>query len=96
MLASKRPTLRRSGPDPASQIPPFVHLPGNSHKRKRIFPPMVPPPPARDSTQASAEIAELKAVETSRSSEQAKAAREAGETTTATIFAGVLGPRFDL
>ncbi len=57
---------------------------------------VIPPPPARDSTQARAELAELKAVEASRSSEQAKAAREAGETKNATIFAGVLGARFDL
>lgn len=57
---------------------------------------VLPAPPAADSAQARAELAELKAVEASRTAAQAEAARDAGETKNATIFAAVLGQAFDL
>ena len=57
---------------------------------------VLPPPPAPDSAQARAEFAELHAIEAVRTPAQEAAARADGETKDATIFAGALGPGFDL
>ena len=56
---------------------------------------VVPPPPSPDSPEAAAELAELRAAET-RSLAVESAARLDGDTKNATIFAEVLGPKFDL
>lgn len=57
---------------------------------------VLPPPPSPDSLQAIAELAELRAAGAARTVESEADARLDGETKTAAIFAGVLGPRFDL
>lgn len=57
---------------------------------------ILPPPPAPGSPQAGAELAELRAMQASRTTAEKDAAERTGETKDATIFAGVLGPRFDL
>jgi acid phosphatase (class A) len=57
---------------------------------------VLPPPPAAGSTQAAAEFAELHAAEAARTPAEEADARHDGDTKNATIFAVVLGPRFDL
>lgn len=57
---------------------------------------VLPPPPRAGGAQAAAELAELHAAEAARSPADEAAARHDGDTKDATIFAGVLGPRFDL
>ena len=57
---------------------------------------VLPPPPAAGSAQAKAELAELHAMEAVRTDAEEAAARLDGDTKNATIFAGVLGRRFDL
>lgn len=57
---------------------------------------LLPPPPAAGSTQAAAELAELHAAEVARTPAIEAEARLDGDTKNATIFALVLGPRFDL
>jgi acid phosphatase (class A) len=57
---------------------------------------VLPPPPAAGSAQAKAELAELHAVEAGRTDAEEADARLDGDTKNATIFAGVLGPDFDL
>lgn len=57
---------------------------------------VLPPPPVAGSAQAKAELAELHAAEMARSAADEADARLDGDTKNATIFAGVLGPRFDL
>ena len=57
---------------------------------------VLPPPPVAGSVQAKAELAELHAVEAVRTDTEEADARRDGDTKNATIFAGVLGPRFDL
>lgn len=57
---------------------------------------LLPAPPAAGSTQAQAEMAELHAMEASRSEADLAAARHDSETKNASIFADVLGPAFDL
>ena len=56
----------------------------------------LPPPPAADSIQAKAELAELLAVERDRTAADVAAARSDSETKNATIFADAIGPGFDL
>lgn len=57
---------------------------------------VLPPPPAAGSAQAAAEFAELHAAEAARTPAEEADARHDGDTKNATIFAVVLGPRFDL
>lgn len=57
---------------------------------------VLPPPPAAGSTQAAAELAELRAMELRRTAADIAAAERDGDTKNATIFAEVLGPGFDL
>jgi acid phosphatase (class A) len=57
---------------------------------------LLPAPPAADSTQAQAEIAELHAMETGRSEADLAAARRDSATKNASIFTDVLGRAFDL
>jgi len=57
---------------------------------------VLPPPPVPGSAQAKAEIAELHAIEAVRTDAEESDARLDGDTKSATIFAEVLGPRFDL
>jgi hypothetical protein len=57
---------------------------------------VLPPPPALGSVQAKAEFAELHAIEMVRTPADEADARLDGETKNASVFAGVLGPRFDL
>ena len=57
---------------------------------------VLPPPPVAGSAQAQAELAELHAIEAVRSAAEEADARSDGDTKNATIFAQVLGPRFDL
>lgn len=57
---------------------------------------VVPPPPAPDSPQVAAELAELRAAGVARTPATEADARLDGETKNATIFAVVLGPKFDL
>jgi acid phosphatase (class A) len=57
---------------------------------------VLPPPPVPGSAQAAAELEELRRVEATRSPQEIAAARADGDTKNATIFAEVLGPRFDL
>lgn len=57
---------------------------------------VLPPPPVAGSAQARAELAELHAVEVARTPAEEADARLDGDTKNATIFAEVLGPRFDL
>ena len=57
---------------------------------------VLPAPPAADSIQGEAEMAELRAIETARSEADLAAARHDSETKNASIFADVLGPAFDL
>ncbi|MEO7690380.1 MAG: phosphatase PAP2 family protein [Sphingomonas sp.] len=57
---------------------------------------VLPPPPVAGSEQAKAELAELHAAEDARSADDEADARRDGDTKSATIFAEVLGPRFDL
>lgn len=57
---------------------------------------VLPPPPAPGSVQAAAELAELHAVERTRTTIDEADARSDGDTKNATIFATALGPRFDL
>ncbi|MDH7973630.1 phosphatase PAP2 family protein [Sphingomonas sp. AR_OL41] len=57
---------------------------------------VLPPPPAAGSAQATAEFAELHAAEAARTPTEEADARLDGDTKNATIFAVVLGPRFDL
>ena len=56
---------------------------------------VVPPPPPPDSPQVAAELAELRAQESRTPAVEADA-RLDGDTKNATIFAIVLGPKFDL
>ncbi|GGA36236.1 phosphatase PAP2 family protein [Sphingomonas psychrolutea] len=56
---------------------------------------VLPPPPATDSPQAAAELVELRAFERRDAATEADA-RLDGDTKNATIFAVVLGPKFDL
>jgi hypothetical protein len=56
---------------------------------------VLPPPPAANSPQAAAELAELRAFELRDAVTEADA-RLDGDTKNATIFAAVLGPKFDL
>jgi acid phosphatase (class A) len=57
---------------------------------------LLPAPPAAGSTQAQAEMAELRAMEAARSEADVAAAKHDSETKNASIFADVLGPSFDL
>ncbi len=57
---------------------------------------VLPPPPVAGSPQALAELAELRAIEAVRTPADEADARTDGDTKNATIFAGVLGPAFDL
>jgi hypothetical protein len=57
---------------------------------------VLPPPPVTGSAQAQAELAELHAIEASRTPAEEAAARADGENQSALIFTDVLGPRFDL
>ena len=57
---------------------------------------VLPPPPAAGSVQAQAELAELRAAGAARTAADEADARLEGETKNATIFASVLGPKFDL
>ena len=57
---------------------------------------VLPPPPALGSVQAKAEFAELHAIEGVRTPADEADARLDGDTKNASIFASVLGPRFDL
>lgn len=57
---------------------------------------VLPPPPATGSAQVLAELAELRAAGVARTAAEEAEARLDGETKNATIFAGVLGPQFDL
>ncbi|HEX8056987.1 MAG TPA: phosphatase PAP2 family protein [Novosphingobium sp.] len=57
---------------------------------------VLPAPPAANSAQAQAEMAELHAIEGVRSEADLVAARHDSETKNASIFAEVLGPSFDL
>ena len=57
---------------------------------------VLPPPPLPGSVQASAEFAELHAIEAARTPAEEADARADGDTKNATIFAVVLGPHFDL
>ena len=57
---------------------------------------VLPPPPAAGSAQAKAEFTELHAIEAARTAADEADARRDGDTKNATIFAEVLGPRFDL
>ena len=57
---------------------------------------VLPPPPVAGSAQAKAELAELHAAEDARTPDDETDARLDGDTKNATIFAAVLGPRFDL
>lgn len=57
---------------------------------------VVPPPPAPDSLQVAAELAELRAAGVARTAASEAEARLDGDTKNASIFASVLGPRFDL
>ncbi len=57
---------------------------------------VLPTAPAPDSAQAKAELAELHAIEAIRSPAEEMSARKDGDTKDATIFAAILGPRFDL
>lgn len=57
---------------------------------------VLPPPPAPGSTQAVAELAELHAMERRRSAADIAAAELDGRTKNPTIFAALLGPKFDL
>lgn len=57
---------------------------------------VLPPPPVAGSPQAKAELAELHAIEAVRSAADEADARSDGDTRNATIFAQVLGARFDL
>ena len=57
---------------------------------------VVPPPPAADSPQAAAELVELRAQEAIRTPASEADARLDGDTKNASIFAVVLGPKFDL
>lgn len=57
---------------------------------------VLPPPPLPGSMQANAELAEFRAIESSRTAAERDAAARDGETKNATIFAETLGPRFDL
>ena len=56
---------------------------------------VLPPPPAADSVQAAAELVELRAFENRTAATEAEA-RLDGDTKNASIFAVVLGPKFDL
>lgn len=57
---------------------------------------VLPPPPAAGSAQATAELAELHAMEQRRTAAEIATAKLDGETKNPTIFAEVLGPSFDL
>lgn len=57
---------------------------------------VLPPPPAANSAQVMAELAELRAAGAARTAAEEADARLDGETKNATIFASVLGPKFDL
>uniref|UniRef100_UPI0035C9D475 phosphatase PAP2 family protein n=1 Tax=uncultured Sphingomonas sp. TaxID=158754 RepID=UPI0035C9D475 len=57
---------------------------------------LLPPPPAPDSLQAAAELVELRAAGAARTPAAEADARLDGDTKNASIFAVVLGPRFDL
>lgn len=57
---------------------------------------VLPPPPAPGSAQASAELAELRAIEKDRTPEMLAAALHDGKTKNASIFAAAIGPAFDL
>lgn len=57
---------------------------------------VLPAPPAANSAQAQAEMAELRAIETARSATDVTAAKHDSATKNASIFAEVLGPSFDL
>ena len=56
---------------------------------------VLPPPPAAESPQAAAELVELRAFEMRDAATEADSRRD-GDTKNATIFAVVLGPKFDL
>jgi acid phosphatase (class A) len=75
---------------PAAQAPPLLTA-------RDVDPVLVlPAPPVAGSAQSVAELAELHAVETVRTPAEEADARLDGDTKNATIFAVVLGPRFDL
>jgi acid phosphatase (class A) len=57
---------------------------------------VLPAPPAKDSAQAVAEMAELHAIEGARSPGDLVSAKADSDTKNATIFGEVLGPKFDL
>lgn len=57
---------------------------------------VLPPPPAANSAQARAELAELQATDRARRPAERAIAFHDSETKNASIFAEVLGPRFDL
>jgi acid phosphatase (class A) len=62
-----------------------------------LDPALVLPDPPRDGTPiAKAELAELHAMDATRTPEEAARARADGETRSVTIFDGVMGPAFDL
>lgn len=76
---------------------PGEHKPAPMLTARDLDPALVlPPPPAAKSVQAQAELAELRAAGTARSAADEADARLDGETKNATIFASVLGPKFDL
>ncbi|MDB5451839.1 MAG: hypothetical protein JWO33_417 [Caulobacteraceae bacterium] len=57
---------------------------------------LLAPPPAEGSPQAAAELAELRAITRGASAAQYAEAEQDGRTKSAAIFAGVMGPGFDL
>lgn len=57
---------------------------------------LLPPPPADGSAAAKAELAEIQALQSHRTPEQLARAKSDDTTENATIFAGILGPAFNL
>ena len=71
--------------------------PGGLLSRADLDPALVLPPfPKPDSEQAKAELAELHAIERTRTPAEAAAARAEGEVKDASLFAAAIGPGFDL
>lgn len=75
---------------PAPKVPPLLSASDLDVVR------VLPAPPAPASVQARAELVELHAVETARTPADEATARRDGDTKNASIFAVVLGARFDL
>jgi acid phosphatase (class A) len=57
---------------------------------------VLPPPPVADSAEARAELAELHAIEMTRTDAETAAAATDGDTKDGTIFAEALGPQYDV